>query len=503
VTSITHAAIAAVGARRGVRAATLASVFGAMLGLGCGFSLKLLNPWEGWFLQVVARMRDGDLLYRDISYGAGPLPAYLTEAATYLVSVDILAVKLVVVGAVAPTATLAWLIADELGIGRNGKLLLLAAVAYFSPPLQQPPYAPLATTFLLAALLVAIQSRRAPGRGAALAGGAACALAFCSKQNAGVYALAALAVVYLVSKRPLAALWAAVSFAGVTFVVLLPVALTGGLPRYLDYGFTGKGAYLHAPGPFASTLTGVARTVGDVHSLAGADAAYWALGFFLPVVALAALPFVRGAPKALPVVLFAAASAATLFPRFDTAHVAYAAPPLVLLVGYALHEWHSRVHRLVIVAVAAWVGIAAVLMATLPIRLARSPEANLSTLPHLRGAFVQREEEAAWHAEGAKLIAAAHGNRSGLLLLVPDAGFLYLITGLRNPTPFDFPFVTTFGRNGQQQVVDALASGRIARVCVAGEWFGLEPAVLVRFVRATMQPGADLGICRLYSRRAG
>jgi hypothetical protein len=448
-------------------------------------------------------MRDGDVLYRDVSYGAGPLPAYLTEAATYLVSIDILAVKLVVVLAFAGTGTLAWLIAEELGIGRNGRLGALAALAYFAPPLQQPPYAPLATVFLLAALLVALKSRRAGSSGAALAGGSACALAFCSKQNVGIYALAALVVIYLVARRPLASLWAVGSFATVTVFVLLPVALTGGLPRYLDYGFTGKGEYLHAPGPFASTLTGVAQTVGDVRSLAGADAAYWALGFFLPVLALAALPFVRGAPAALPVVLFAAAAAATLFPRFDTAHVAYAAPPLVLLVAYALHEWRSRIHGLAIVAIAGWVGIAVVLMATLPIRLARSPDANLSTLPHLRGAFVQRAEEAAWRAEGAKLVQAAHGDRSGLLLLIPDAGLRYLMTGLRNPTPFDFPFVTTFGRNGQQRVVAALASGRITRVCVAGEWFGLEPKVLVRFVRTTMRPGAELGICRLYSRRAG
>jgi hypothetical protein len=499
MTSVTHAAPAAVGARRHARAAALASVFGAMFLLGLAFSLKLLDPWESWFLQVVARMREGDRLYRDVSYGAGPLPAYLTDGATYLVSLDIVAVKLVVVVAFAASATLGWLIAQELGLERRSRFVVLAAFAYLAPPIQQPPYAPLATTFLLAALLAALVSRRSHAPTLAVAGGAACGLAFCSKQNVGVYALAALLITCLAGRRFGAALWSTAAFTLVTCVVLLPVVVSGGLTRYIDYGFTGKGAYLHAPGPFGSTLSGVASTVAHADSLTRADAAYWAIGFFLPFLAAVSLLGLRRAPAALPMLAFAAAGAATLFPRFDTAHVSYAAPPLVLLVAYVLHEQRSRIHRGVVVALAAWVGIAVVLMATLPIRLVRSPNAELSTLPHLRGAFVQPGEESLWEQQSASLVRAAGGDRS-LFLLVPDAGFRYLLTGLRNPTAFDFPFVTTFGQNGQQRVIDALATGRITRACVAGEWFGLEPTKLVNYIRANMVPGAELGFCRLYLR---
>ena len=88
-----------------------------------------------------------------------------------------------------------------------------------------------------------------------------------------------------------------------------------------------------------------------------------------------------------------------------------------------------------------------------------------------------------------------------MLLLTPDAGFRYLTSGLRNPTAFDFPFVTTFGTDGQRRVIDALAAGRIKRVCVAADWFGFEPTQLVGYIRRTMQPGADLGLCRLYGAR--
>ena len=95
MTSITHASAESVDARGRVKTLTTMGVFAAMFALGLGFSLRLLNPWdESWFVQVVARMRAGDVLYRDISYGAGPLPAYASEAVTYLTGIDVLAVKL-------------------------------------------------------------------------------------------------------------------------------------------------------------------------------------------------------------------------------------------------------------------------------------------------------------------------------------------------------------------------------------------------------------------------
>jgi hypothetical protein len=511
VTTISQAP-AAVGIRQGVRTLTLGAVFAAMFVLGLAFSLRLLNPWESWFLQVVARMRAGDVLYRDISYGAGPLPAYLTEGVTYVVGVDIAAVKLVVVVAFAATATMAWLIAEQLEIGLGGRLLVLGGLAYFAPPLQQPPYAPLATTFLLAALLAALVSRHAETAReraiAGLGGGGACALAFGSKQNVGLYALAAFVFVCAIERHLRTALWAAGSFVAVACCLLVPVWLTGGFAGYVDYGFTGKEAYIHAPNVFVAALRGVVQAVGDIRSLAGADAAFWAVGFFLPALAvggLVALVYAgwsRRRPDALPIVAFAAAGSATLYPRLDPTHVAFAAPALVLLLAYALHIWRSRVHRFVWMAIAAWVGIAFLLIATLPLRLARSPDANLSPLPHLRGAFVQRDDVSLWRREAARLVSAAQGDSDGLFLLVPDAGFRYLMTGLKNPTAFDFPFVTTFGRDGEQRVVDALASGRILRVCLADDWSGLEPKVLVRYVRGVMRRGAQLGPCTMYAARA-
>lgn len=512
MTSITEATVGRVKAVPRVKGLPLIGVFATTFALGLGFSLRLFNPTdESWFVQVISRMRAGDVLYRDIAYGAGPLPAYAAEAVTYVTGVDVLAVKLVVVLAFAGTATLAWLIAEELELGARGGVLVLVGLTYLAPPVQQPPYGPLATAFLLGTLVCVLRARSAGTRiavaVASLSAGAAAGLAFASKQNVGVFALAALTFTFLVEKRLRSCLLALGSFGVVGGSMLGLLWLSGGVGRYLDYGFTGKSAYVHAWVTFSTEAGGVLQALRDVHSLASAEAEYWAVGFFLPCLALVGFGFLalmavsrRGAPQALPMLTFAAASGATLVPRFDEQHVAFAAPALVLLLAYAAHLWRSRVRVAVLVAIAAWTGIAVVLMATLPLRLARSSTANLSTLPHLRGAFVQQDDSARWLGEAARLRSAARSD-SSLLLLVPNAGFRYLTADLRDPTPFDFPFVTTFGRDGEQRVVDDLASGRIERVCMAQKWFGLEPTQIVSYVRATMHPEADLGFCSLYERR--
>jgi hypothetical protein len=493
------------------RVATLASLFSVMFLLGLGFSVSQLNRVdEAWFVQVIARMRAGDVLYRDIAYGAGPLPAYLTEALTYILGVDVLSEKLVTVFAFAASATLAWVVAERLGLGLKGRLFVLGGIAYFSPPLQLPAYGPLATTFVVAALLAALVCR-ASGQPrtrllASVAGGAACGFAFVCKQNVGVYALLAFVGVLLVDRRLRNAVVAAASFAGSTGVVLVPVLLWGGFGRYVDYGFTGKGEYVHLRAGPVGAFGDLLETIEKTDSSATAQAAYWAGRLTLPCFAalalVALLPAVRKrrSPVVLPLLLFAAAAGATLYPRFDATHTAYVGAPLVLLIAYALNVSSARVPRAAWLVVALWLGFAIVSMATLPIRLMRSPNAQLSELPHLHGAFVNPAYESRWRREAAQLAVAAAGDPDGLLLLVPDAGFRYLTAGLENPTPFDYPFVTTFGRNGQARVISLLRAGAIRRVCVTAAWSGAEPRQLVGYVRSTMVRGRRLLTCTLYER---
>jgi hypothetical protein len=84
------------------------------------------------------------------------------------------------------------------------------------------------------------------------------------------------------------------------------------------------------------------------------------------------------------------------------------------------------------------------------------------------------------------------------------AGFYYLITGLKNPTPFDFTYSTAFGRKGQQQVVASLAQRRILFLCIDTEedrGGPLFPQLIRTYVDQSMDRYRDLGICVLYRAR--
>jgi hypothetical protein len=494
-------------ARPKVVVATGAVVFAGMSLLGLALSMRTLNLWdESWFVQVVLRMRDGDVLYRDISYGAGPLPVYLTEALTYPFGIDVFVEKLVVVFAFAGTATLAWTISQRIGLSTPGRLLVLAALLYLAPPAQEPPYAPLATTFTVYALLASLvygTSGSVRQRALwAVAGGAGCGLAFACKQNVGVYSLGALLLVVVAERRFRDVLWSAGAAAATAGLALLPVVVSGGFARYVDYGFTGKGEYVQHGFGFQTGLDDIWQTLRDVHSPASAEAVYWSWRFFFPFIAVAALLALAARGRwrhvdALPLAAFAVVSLVTLYPRFDTGHVAYANPLLLLLVAFVLAVW--KVRRSAWIAFGLWLSLSAVIAVSLPLRLLRSPQAILSDLPHLRGSFVEASDLARWHRDADRLAALPQVAGAVLLVLTPDAGFRYLSSGLENPTAFDFPFVTTFGRNGEQRVIDALASGSIKRVCLANEWYGLGPPALIAYVHRTMTPGADLGFCRIYS----
>jgi hypothetical protein len=85
-------------------------------------------------------------------------------------------------------------------------------------------------------------------------------------------------------------------------------------------------------------------------------------------------------------------------------------------------------------------------------------------------------------------------------LITMDAGFYYLATGLVNPTPFDYPAASAFGRQGEAQLIDALSRREIPEACIDPEYEGtfLAPRKLPPFVRREMRPLGDLGACILY-----
>jgi hypothetical protein len=137
-----------------------------------------------------------------------------------------------------------------------------------------------------------------------------------------------------------------------------------------------------------------------------------------------------------------------------------------------------------------------------PAVLAVSRGARPSHVAHFRGALEEPAEDARLLASAARLKSAAAGGP--LFVIGPRAGFLYLASGLRNPTPFDFPAMTSVGRNGTARLIAQLGDGELPQVCVGHDRAGLYYfGPVVSFVTARFEPGQDVGLCRVYRERKG
>lgn len=78
----------------------------------------------------------------------------------------------------------------------------------------------------------------------------------------------------------------------------------------------------------------------------------------------------------------------------------------------------------------------------------------------------------------------------------------YLVTGIKNPTPYDDPQAHAVGVNGQAEVIAAIEQGRISYVCMNPLGADiLAPVRLEDYVQTRMERVRDLGFCTLYRSR--
>ncbi len=125
-------------------------------------------------------------------------------------------------------------------------------------------------------------------------------------------------------------------------------------------------------------------------------------------------------------------------------------------------------------------------------------ELVLTLRPHFRGALlpVPWEERVRLHGH---LLRAQAAKAPGFLVS-PFAGFWYLVAAMKNPTPFDYPMSTAFGRKGEEQVIRALEAGAIPWVCWERGAWPLRPQRLEAYLVNAWRPGEDLGVCQVYER---
>jgi hypothetical protein len=299
------------------------------------------------------------------------------------------------------------------------------------------------------------------------------------------------------------------AFAVVVGVVLLPVLLSGGMPRFIDYTFSSKSSYLRfGQIPYSAELDELARLAGDRASWQDPRALYYQLEFLLPFPTFAALLWVwfRGgsAKRGLATIVlgFAASAFAGVFPRADLSHMIASVPVLLLSLVWACRQVLPRVNRrwVLVVGLGLLLGLMTGARSTYllnPMRRIRSGALQVSDLPHFRGCLMWADFLESVRANAKSLTESTHGE--SVFILDNSGPVYYLVTGIKNPTPYDDPQAHAFGVNGQAEVIAAIEQGRISYVCVNPLGADpLAPVLLEDYVQTRMERIRDLGFCTLY-----
>lgn len=504
-------------------------------GLYTGFlTPRQITTDEAWFLQVTRRMLSGETLYRDIFFGVTPLSAYLTAALAGVFGVELAVVKGVMAAAFAANTLLACRIARQLGLpDRVLALVILAQVAYVPSwiPGAGSPYTPLAYVLFLASFSCflswrerAVAGAGGPEAGARLAtwslAAAGClgGLAFAVKQTMGIYVLAGLGLAVLANYRQarmkppdLLRHWVVVTlaWAAPTIVLLMPVWTSGGAARFLDYAFLNKGAYLqYGQISYADALSAWWRQLLPPWSLTQLMIVYQQLQLLLPFPAFAGLCVVlaRGPGRALPmtVLVLTAAGFADVFPRVSTAHTSCTIALLVVAAAWAWRQLGlslpGRAYWPAAAGIVLWLLGGLLFLAGYPLWSLTLGGYQISDLPHLRGAALPAPILAALRSDSAGL--RANAGADSLFIVNPGAATYYLISGLHNSTPFDYPLVTAFGLTGEADVVRALKDGRLPLVCLTvPDANYLRPVVLETYILENMEAVGQAGPCVLFRAR--
>jgi hypothetical protein len=465
---------------------------------------------ESWFLQVVSRLRAGDVLYRDVFFGATPLSVYATAAVSLAAGIDVVAVKIVTSLCFAATAVAAAAMAARTGAA-GAAPLVVAGMFLWALPYGNPPYTAMAMTFMVTAFLLLLDTldreRAGGGRLAAswLAVGALVGLSLGSKHNVGSLALVAVVAAIVFARRRLrtapvrAASLVAAGAAGAVALVLLPVVLSGAGPAFWEYAVAAKTTYLSVGGmSYTAGIDGWLSNLSRLPSPEAAAGLVRGLSLVLPALALAAALAARRRldDRARLAVLFSAIAVATAFPRWDRFHMGYAVPlHLAALVHVAAAAgWRAR--SLLRPASAAAVTAAVLLTLVRPVAAIVGRGRDVSRLPHVTGVLLRPAEQARIEAALARFRAVAPPAETFLLTF--EAGYWYLAADLRNPTPFDFPVVTAIGSAGEPWLLARLADGRIGAVCVDLDMRDLALRDVAAFVAGAFERGPDLGPCTMF-----
>jgi hypothetical protein len=418
----------------------------ALVGIGWWLAPRLqATVDECWQLVVVRRVAGGRRLYRGVFFGAGPWSVWVDRLVVRGGGERLLVLRRTeaVLGALLAVALTAW--CYEAGVPLAVALAATAGSALLAGTRtldnRYGLWSRLGTAGAAASTLLALQH----GTGWLLPGGLLLGVALLSKYSVGVALLPGLLLTAVAasSGRPLVV--AAVGV--VTALAGYAVAGRGGVarpmvrrllfnkPTYVTTGGSGFAARWRATHDVTFPLTAVSAVVvvADLGRYVGS----------------------RGdAPGTAATAGLALVAAAALYPRADDEHVRHAVP---LWTAPALAAAERLAEPLA-------VGLAVVVLVTGLVACGRTARTSLTGLGSGPFAGVVT---APWDLDAMAAGAAQLRETTGgtVFLLRPDAAVWYLVTGLRNPTPYDYPLASPFGRDGQRVLAANLTSGRVRYCC--------------------------------------
>jgi hypothetical protein len=495
-----------------------------MITVSCVISLtNFATQDESWYLRVLQRVTDGETLYRDVYYPLLPLPVYVGVAATSLFGSNFHVLQELFFVCFIANVWLCYSSARLLQIKPVPRWILILALCVWASPAAishiTSLYQPLATLFLLLTLRMllgwSLHTVNGESRYELVVAAMAAGAGFASKDQVGLLTLAALlssVVVNSLERRfPIAQLLRTtfkilVIFTGTVILSIVPVLLQGAFPKLVEFFIVERTAVVQTSSiPYIEGVQHFLRMVRDVAFLHDPfEMMHYSMYLIAPAM-IAVLFWLwfrqRGADRMYAAMLlsFSIAAVLSVYPRADVWHILYLGPVFAL----ALMFLADRVLTLrsvrnvafgvlslcLAVAFAEAIWAASVRIVRLDHQFLRLPHFDYAMAPGWKIDEMKRDRDT--------LQAAA--SEGPVFLLTDEAGFYYLITGIKNPTPIDYPMVASMGRDGESNIIRAIQSDKTASVCLRSYREPLlRPARLEGFVRTSLQLVNRLGFCDLY-----
>lgn len=478
---------------------------------------------EAWFLQVVKRVATGERLYWDVFYGAGPLPVWLGQLAVRLGGINCGSIRglatVLYAGFVSTVVASLWSLGGSVAIATGACLALLGLTGPAWP--FDNVYGLVSRFGAGVSAMGLAEAGPTADRGWIAIVGIGVGVALLAKYSVGIAIAVVTSILVLLvhGVGPTLLLGCtAMTVAGAGFAILWRQNI---LRAFVSRAVKNKRTFLETGG--ISLWTGFDRIrprAADPAFVRAARTVAAASFISVPIATLAVVTVsidnlvgARQMWQVGPGLVCLAALFAGVFPRMDWDHVGpfssmslagIAASAVIvgsgdgaldIVVGtifgcagaagfvVALRTWRPRSNE----------------DASLHPQFAFTPNSFEHSLPHFAGASTP------WFIS-TELVAAGRTIRDmtggAVFLLRPDAAVWYLVSDIRNPTPFDYPLASAFGPRGQAEVIESIASGSVVWCCLQPANFGaLTPHALETYVREAMDCVATTALGALYRRR--